>query len=91
MECQEGEKAWDFDSWADRYDQAVATDSQHYFAQYDAVLDAVVELAQPSSGERVLDVGTGLAHSIPRINFRRSSKHVCLSSCTSSAESSERA
>ena len=59
MERQEGEKTWDFDHWANRYDEVVATDCQHYYAQYDAVLDTVVEMARPASGERVLDIGTG--------------------------------
>jgi putative AdoMet-dependent methyltransferase len=59
MERQEGEKTWNFDNWAQCYDRVVATDSQHYYAHYDAVLDTVVEMAQPASGERVLDIGTG--------------------------------
>ena len=59
MERQEGERTWDFDDWANRYDEVVATDSQHYYAQYDAVLDTVVEIAHLASGERVLDIGTG--------------------------------
>ena len=52
------EKTWDFDSWADRYDKAVAADSQIY-ARYDEVLDFVVEIAKVSPMMRVLDIGTG--------------------------------
>jgi len=59
MKPQEDEKTWNFDSWANRYDEIVAADSQYYFAQYDAVLDTVVEMAHPASGKRVLDIGTG--------------------------------
>jgi putative AdoMet-dependent methyltransferase len=59
MEPQEGEKTWNFDNWANRYDEAVVTDSQHYYAKYDAVLDTVVKMAHLGPGEHVLDIGTG--------------------------------
>jgi putative AdoMet-dependent methyltransferase len=59
LASNEGEKTWNFDSWADRYDKAVASDSQQYYAHYDQVLDAVAELASPVPGKRVLDIGTG--------------------------------
>lgn len=58
MKMRENEKTWNFDNWADRYDKAVAADSQLY-AQYDRVLDMVVEIANVSPGKRVLDIGTG--------------------------------
>ena len=59
MENSENEKTWNFDSWAERYDRVVASDSEQYYAQYDKVLDSVVELANLASGKRVLDIGTG--------------------------------
>lgn len=59
MESNENEKTWNFDNWASRYDRAVANDSQHYYAQYDKVLDTVAELANLAPGQRVLDIGTG--------------------------------
>ncbi len=59
MESSENEKTWNFDNWANRYDRVVANDSQHYYAQYDKVLDTVAELANLASGKRVLDIGTG--------------------------------
>jgi putative AdoMet-dependent methyltransferase len=59
MESSENEKTWNFDNWANRYDRVVANDSQHYYAQYDKVLDTVAELANLASGRRVLDIGTG--------------------------------
>jgi putative AdoMet-dependent methyltransferase len=55
----ENEKTWNFDTWADRYDQAVVNDAQHYYAQYDKVLDTVAELANLAPGKRALDIGTG--------------------------------
>jgi putative AdoMet-dependent methyltransferase len=59
MTPEEEDKTWNFDSWASRYDVIVAADTETYFARYDAVLDAVVEMAHPAPGERVLDIGTG--------------------------------
>ena len=59
MQSRETGKTWNFDSWAHRYDNVVAGDSQHYYAKYDEVLDAVVEIADLASGKRVLDIGTG--------------------------------
>ena len=58
VENSENEKTWNFDSWAERYDRVVASDSEQYYAQYDKVLDSVVELANLASGKRVLDIGT---------------------------------
>ncbi len=54
----ENEKTWDFDSWADQYDEAVASDFQLY-ARYDEVLDFVVEIVNVIPRTRVLDIGTG--------------------------------
>lgn len=58
MRMREDDKSWDFDSWAGRYDEAVAADSLLY-ARYDGVLDAGVKMAKVRSGRRVLDIGTG--------------------------------
>jgi putative AdoMet-dependent methyltransferase len=58
MDMREDEKTWNFDHWADRYDEAVVADSQLY-ARYDEVLDRVVEMANVCPGKRVLDIGTG--------------------------------
>ena len=58
MKLREGEKTWDFDSWAARYDKTVARGSQLY-ARYDEVLDMAVKIADISAGKRVLDIGTG--------------------------------
>ena len=55
---REKEKTWDFDNWAERYDERVAGDSGLY-ARYDEVLDRVVEIANITPGKRVLDIGTG--------------------------------
>jgi len=49
---------WDFDEWADRYDEAVAGDCP-YYERYEDVLDAVVEIAGVVPGKAVLDIGTG--------------------------------
>ncbi len=54
----ENEKTWDFDSWADQYDEAVTSDYQLY-ARYDEVLDFVVEIVNVIPRTRVLDIGTG--------------------------------
>jgi putative AdoMet-dependent methyltransferase len=51
-------KTWDFDDWAERYDEVVAAGSEIY-ARYDDVLEMVVKLAGISPGKRVLDIGTG--------------------------------
>ena len=59
VESGEPEKTWDFDNWANRYDKAVASDAQHYYAQYDKVLDTVAEIADLASGKRALDIGSG--------------------------------
>lgn len=58
MKTRECEKTWNFDSWADRYDEVVAGGSQFY-ARYDEVLDVVIEIGSISPGKRVLDIGTG--------------------------------
>lgn len=55
---RENEKTWDFDSWAERYDHAVTSDSQLY-ARYEEVLGFSVEIANISPRMRVLDIGTG--------------------------------
>jgi putative AdoMet-dependent methyltransferase len=51
---------WNFDEygWVDRYDEEVAGDSELY-ARYSEVLGAVVQLAAPRDGRRVLDIGAG--------------------------------
>jgi putative AdoMet-dependent methyltransferase len=54
----ETEKTWDFDSQAGRYDEIVVGDSQLY-ARYEEVLDKVAEMANISTGDKVLDIGTG--------------------------------
>lgn len=51
-------KTWDFDSWAERYDEAVAQGSGVH-ARYGEVLRRVVEVAQVGPGKWVLDIGTG--------------------------------
>jgi len=51
-------KIWDFDSWAERYDEAVARGSQVH-ARYGEVLERVVEVARVGPGKWVLDIGTG--------------------------------
>jgi len=50
--------AFDFDSWAESYDQDVAS-NQFPFVGYTSVLNTVVRLAGAQSGMRVLDLGTG--------------------------------
>jgi putative AdoMet-dependent methyltransferase len=53
-----GDKRWDFDPIAERYDGVVArSDGVH--ARYEEVLDAVVARAAVGQGDRVLDLGTG--------------------------------
>lgn len=49
----------DFDAWAGSYDQDVLDESRFPFIGYQRVLEAVVRLAAPQPGMRVLDVGTG--------------------------------
>jgi len=51
-------KTWNFDEMAERYDEMTASSST-YYARYDDVLDAVVEVAMVSPGKRVLDLGVG--------------------------------
>lgn len=65
MKMKENEKTWNFDNWADSYDEVVANDS-HLYARYDDVLDMVVEIANISFGKRVLDIGTGTGNFAPR-------------------------
>lgn len=49
-----------FDNWARQYDQALSNQSGPFpFDGYDGVLSALVELADPAPGSRVLDLGTG--------------------------------
>lgn len=51
--------AGDFDDWVATYDRDVVADDVFPFAAYDRVLQTVLELAAPSRGMSVLDVGTG--------------------------------
>ncbi|MFH1312451.1 MAG: class I SAM-dependent methyltransferase [Candidatus Eisenbacteria bacterium] len=51
-------KTWNFDEWADSYDDWVTSDDPVY-ARYDEVLRMVVSHAKPSAGRTILDVGTG--------------------------------
>lgn len=48
-----------FDPWAATYDEDVVAQSTFPFAGYEQALRTVVELAAPTSGMTVLDVGTG--------------------------------
>jgi len=59
MQTRDIDKTWNFDDQAERYDTLVANDPRHYYARYDNVLDAVVEIANLAPGKRVLDIGTG--------------------------------
>jgi putative AdoMet-dependent methyltransferase len=58
MEMDENNKTWDFDNWADRYDEDIHND-QEYYARYDEILDMVVKVANTSPQKKVLDIGTG--------------------------------
>jgi putative AdoMet-dependent methyltransferase len=58
MEMDENNKTWNFDGWAERYDESVHNDKE-YYARYDEILDMVVKVANASPQERVLDIGTG--------------------------------
>jgi len=58
MEMDENNKTWDFDNWAERYDEEVHND-QEYYARYDEILDMVVKVANITSQKRILDIGTG--------------------------------
>jgi len=58
MEMDENDKTWEFDSWAERYDEDVHND-QEYYARYDEILDMVVKVANASPQKKVLDIGTG--------------------------------
>jgi putative AdoMet-dependent methyltransferase len=51
--------AADFDEWAPSYDEDVSTDSGFPFEGYSEVLQKVLELARPSVGAAVLDLGVG--------------------------------
>lgn len=49
-----------FDQWASTYDDLIAAYSSRFpFAGYDVLLDRIVELTNPQSGMRILDVGIG--------------------------------
>ncbi len=72
MRGNKNRKIWDFDRWANRYDEAVSSDSLLY-ARYEEVLDKVVKTANISSGKRVLDIGTGTGSLIPRCLARGAS------------------
>ena len=54
--------ASDFDGWAGTYDQDVLDETRFPFTGYQAALQAVLRLAQPQPGMRVLDIGTGTAN-----------------------------
>lgn len=49
----------DFDPWAETYDRDVVSQDIFPFAGYRQVLETVVELAAPTAGMTVLDIGTG--------------------------------
>jgi putative AdoMet-dependent methyltransferase len=48
----------EFDSWADTYDASVASD-QFPFHGYSDLITTILNLAKPSPGQAVLDLGTG--------------------------------
>jgi putative AdoMet-dependent methyltransferase len=52
------ERTWDFDRWAENYDNWVSSDSSLY-ARYDEVLERVLVAAEVGLGKKVLDIGTG--------------------------------
>jgi putative AdoMet-dependent methyltransferase len=52
------EKTWDFDEYADEYEDWLASDDPIY-ARYDEVLDRVTDLAGAGPGKTILDIGTG--------------------------------
>jgi len=49
----------DFDQWAETYDRDVLEPARFPFGGYEDVLRAVLRLAGPKPGMRVLDLGTG--------------------------------
>jgi putative AdoMet-dependent methyltransferase len=49
----------DFDEWAETYDEDVVACGLFPFAGYERALTTVLELASPTSGMSVLDLGTG--------------------------------
>lgn len=49
----------DFNPWAEKYDQDVAAEKDYPFIGYSAVLQAIVEKANPQPGMKVLDLGCG--------------------------------
>lgn len=55
-----------FDEWAGGYDQSVLDEDHFPFVGYQQVLDAVVRLAAPQPGMRVLDIGTGTGNMAAR-------------------------
>jgi putative AdoMet-dependent methyltransferase len=54
--------ASDFDSWAAAYDESVQAESSFPFDGYSQVLQQIVRLSSVSSGQSVLDLGTGTAN-----------------------------
>ncbi len=60
----------DFDPWAENYDRDVATQNQFPFAGYERVLETVVQLAAPSAGMTILDIGTGTGNLAARFGKR---------------------
>ncbi len=49
----------EFDAWAETYESSISGNDHFPFAGYDQALNRVVDLAEPGSGMRVLDLGTG--------------------------------
>ncbi|MDX9993134.1 MAG: methyltransferase domain-containing protein [Anaerolineales bacterium] len=54
--------ASDFDSWAATYDESVQAESSFPFDGYTQVLQHILSLSTVSSGQAVLDLGTGTAN-----------------------------
>jgi putative AdoMet-dependent methyltransferase len=62
-----------FDEWAKSYDFSVQSANEFPFDGYERVLDRVVELSEPQSGMKVLDLGTGTGNLAERfIPFKTS-------------------
>jgi putative AdoMet-dependent methyltransferase len=59
MTLQDQFPASEFDSWAKNYDQSVQEDTNFPFVGYHRVLQEIVNLSGVSSGQAVLDLGTG--------------------------------
>jgi putative AdoMet-dependent methyltransferase len=52
----------EFDDWAEDYDKSTREYSEFPFAGYDQILQTIVELTRPQSGQSILDLGTGTAN-----------------------------